>query len=61
MYTENHNHMMYDSCDMECDRHNFLSFGAIFCPFAPLLTPKNKSMKKSQKHLEILSFHTHVS
>ena len=29
----NHNHMMYASWDMECDRQNFLSFWIIFCPF----------------------------
>ena len=43
MYTINDNHMMYASWDMECNRHNFLSFWAIFCPFIPLLTPKTFS------------------
>ena len=38
MCTINDNHMMYGSWDMECDRHNFLSFGPffalyLFCPF----------------------------
>ena len=27
--------MMYGSWDMECNRHNFLSFWTIFCPFTP--------------------------
>ena len=34
--TTNYNHMMYDSWDMECDRHNFLSFWTVFCSFTPL-------------------------
>ena len=33
MCIRNHNHMMYASWDMECDRQNFLSFWIIFCPF----------------------------
>ena len=28
--------MLYGSWDMERDRHNFLSFWTIFCPFTPL-------------------------
>ena len=32
----NDNHMMSVSSDMECNRHNFLSFWTIFCPFTPL-------------------------
>ena len=43
---KNHDHMMYASSDMECDRHDFLSFWVIFCPFTPLLTPKIKIWKK---------------
>ena len=46
MYTKNHNHMMYAFWDTEYDRHNFLSFWAIFCLFTPLLTPKTKFGKK---------------
>ena len=44
-----HNHMMYAYSDMKCDRHNFLSFYAIFCSFTPLLTPKIKIWKKCKK------------
>ena len=46
--------MMYGSWDIKCDRHNFLSSSAIFCPFAtpPLKTQKMKISKK-WKHLEI--------
>ena len=43
--TKNHNRMMHASWDMEYDRNNFLSFWAIFCPFTPLLTPKNKNLE----------------
>ena len=54
-----HDHM-YAYSDIECDRHNFLSFQAICCPFTPLLTPKIKIWKKSKTHLDILSFYTSV-
>ena len=40
-----HNQMMYAYSDMECDRHNFLSFQVIFCSFTPLLTRKIKIWK----------------
>ena len=58
MFSKNHNHMMYASWDMEYDRHNFLSFWAIFCLFTPLLTPKIKIRNKCKKSLEILSYYT---
>ena len=38
MCTKHHNHIMYGSWDMEWDRHNFLSFWAIFYSFSPLTT-----------------------
>ena len=45
--TINDNHMMYDSWDMEHDRHNFLSFWTVFCPFTSVWTQKNfETMKK---------------
>ena len=56
MSTKNHYHMMYASSDMECNRHNFMSFWAIFCLFTQLLNPKIKIWKKYKKILEILSF-----
>ena len=31
--TKNENHMMYGSLGTECERHNFLSFWGILCPF----------------------------
>ena len=56
----NDNHMMYGSWDMGCDRHNFLSFWTIFCPFTPLTTRKITILKKWKKHLGILSLYTCV-
>ena len=42
--------MVYADSDMNCShRHNFLSFQAIFCSFAQLLTPKIKISKKTCK------------
>ena len=58
MCTINDNHMMYGSWDMECGRHNFLSFWTIFCPYTPLTTPKIKIFNKWKKKLEISSFYT---
>ena len=42
--------MVYGSWDIKCNRQNFLSFWAIFCPFAPLTTHKIKLLKKWKKH-----------
>ena len=57
-----HDHLMYAYLDMEwLHRHSFLLFQAIFCSFAPLLTPKIKIWKKlKKKHPEMLSFYTCV-
>ena len=38
MCTKNHNHMMYASWDMECNRHNFVILGH-FLPFYPTIDP----------------------
>ena len=54
----NENHIIYGSCDMQRNRHNFLSFWTIFCPFTPVTNQKIKILKKWKKHLEILSFYT---
>ena len=36
--TKKHDHMLYCSKDMTCDRYNcYFTFWAIFCPFTPLL------------------------
>ena len=59
--TKNHDHMLYCSWDMACDRCNcYFSFWAIFCPFTPLTAQKIKILKKWKKHLEISSFYTSV-
>ena len=50
MCTKNHNHMMYLFWDIGYERHNFLSFWAIFCPFTPLLTPKIKIWNTRHKN-----------
>ena len=36
MCTMNEDHMIYSSWNIRCDRQNFLSFWAIFCPLSPL-------------------------
>ena len=59
MCTKNHNHM-YASWDMNCTRHNFLSFCTICCPFPPLTTWKIEISKKWEKKLEISSFYNCV-
>ena len=46
--TINDNYMMYDFCNMKCDRQNILSFWAIFCPFTPQTTQKIKIWKKGK-------------
>ena len=45
--TKSHDHMLYCSWDMACDRCNCcFSFWAIFCPFTPLTAQKMKISKK---------------
>ena len=53
-----YDNMMHGSWYKERDRHNFLSFWTIFCPFTPLTTQKIKILKNWKKSLEILSFYT---
>ena len=48
---------MCASWDMESDRHTFLSFWAIFCPFTPLLRPKIKIWKKCKKTAYFILLH----
>ena len=55
MCTKNHNHLMYGSWDMECDRQKFLSLWTVFwrfSPFSGLWTQKIKIFKKKKKALE---------
>ena len=48
--TKNHDHMLYCSWDMVCDRCNcYFSFWGIFCPFTPLTTLKIKMKKKKNE------------
>ena len=47
MCTKNDNHMMNGSWDIKHNRHNFLSFWTILCPF----TQQIKSLKKKKKML----------
>ena len=56
MCTINDSHMMCGSCNVECNRQNFLSFWTVFC----LTTWKIKILKKWKKSLEILPFYTGV-
>ena len=59
--TKNHDHMLYCSLDMACNRFNcYFSFWAIFCPFTPLTAQKIKILKKWKKCLEISSFYISV-
>ena len=60
MFTINYSHMMYNSWDMKCNTHNFLSFWTIFYPFSPLTTQKISILKNWKKYPEILSFYTWV-
>ena len=54
--TINDNHMMYGSWGMEHNRHNFLSFWNVFCPFTTLWTQKTKILKNQKKMLENIIF-----
>ena len=47
---KNHGHTLYCSWDMVCDRCNYFSFWAIFCPFTPPPnSPKNENFTKRKK------------
>ena len=41
----NEDHMIYGFWNIRSDRHKFLSFWVIFCPFSPLTTQKIKILK----------------
>ena len=49
MCSKNHNHMTDASWDMKCERHKFLSFWDIFCPFTPITSLKNTTWKNHKK------------
>ena len=44
--TINDNHMIYGSSGIERNRHNFLSFWTVFCPFTPPMDPENQNFEK---------------
>ena len=46
--TKNHNHMIYGSWDMECNRQNVLSLWIVFCLFTLLWTQKIKILKNKK-------------
>ena len=58
-FTKTHDHMLYYSWDMVCDRCNCcFSFWAIVFPFTPVTAQKIKISKTWKKCLEISSFYT---
>ena len=40
---------MYESRDMKCDKHNFLSFWTVFCPFTTPNGPRQSKFEKVKK------------
>ena len=48
------------SWDMECDRHNFLSFWTFFCPFTPPKNPESWNFEKMKKTIWRYYHFTHV-
>ena len=57
--TKNHDHMLYCSWDMVCDKCNFyFSFWANFCFFTLLKAWKFRIFKNEKKHPEISSLKT---
>ena len=59
--TKNHDHMLYCSWDIACDRCKLLFFIlGFYLPFYPSNRSKNQNFKKWKKCLEISSLYTHV-
>ena len=54
MCTINEDHMVYGSRDMEHDRHNFLSFWAIFLPFYTSNSLENQNFEKMKTNGDII-------
>ena len=46
--------MMYGSCDMECDKQNFLSLWTVFCPFFLPMDPENQNFEKMKRLEDII-------
>ena len=60
MCIKNHDHMMYASWDIECDRQSFVILGHVL-PFTPLLTRKLKNLRDWKNCLDALLVYTCVS
>ena len=60
--TTNDDHIMYGSWDIKRDKHNFLSFWAIFLAFYPHNNQKIKFQKKERKKTsgDIIILHLHT-
>ena len=54
MCTINEDQIIYGSWNIRCDRHKFLSFCTIFCPFRPLMTWKIKILKLKETTGDII-------
>ena len=48
---KNNDHTRYSSWDMECDRHNFLSFWATFLHFWPTNNPRKSKFWKNETRI----------
>ena len=48
-HDHDHDHMLSCSWDMACDKCNYFSFWAIFCPFTTFNSPKNRNFRKMKK------------
>ena len=51
MCTKNHNHIMYASWDVECNRHKFFEILGHSMPFGPPNNPKSQPFEKMRKTL----------
>ena len=54
MCTKSHNHMMYGSWDMECERQNFCHYGPFFMLFYPYGSRKSKFSENKRKCWKII-------
>ena len=59
MCTINQDHMIYSSWNIRCDKQEFSSFWATFCPFSPLTTWKIKILKLKKTPGNIIILHLH--
>ena len=54
---KDHNHLMYRSWHIRCNRPNFLSFWVIFCPFTSNHHPKNQNFEIKKTPRDIIFLH----